>query len=175
MQVTLTGRVALVTGAARGIGRAIAVGLARAGAAVCVNYRQHHERAKETLAAIEAAGGHGVAHQADVSDRAQTEALVGAVVERAGRLDILVTTAGISREGLFVQTSDPDNRVSWLTVRPLLDPDGFARSITQLKLTAGIKDVVFGVSSSRTAFRVLKLKPVLKVIESPVHRLLLAD
>ena len=72
------GRVALVTGGSRGIGRAIALAMARAGATVCVNYRQQHERAKETLTAIEAAGGHGFAHQADVSDRAQTEALVGA-------------------------------------------------------------------------------------------------
>jgi 3-oxoacyl-[acyl-carrier protein] reductase len=108
MQVTLTGRVALVTGASRGIGRAIAIGLARAGATVCVNYRQQHEHAKETLDAIEAAGGHGFVHQADVSDRVHTEALVGAVVARAGRLDILINNAGISREGLFVETSDDE-------------------------------------------------------------------
>jgi len=108
MQIDLTGRVALVTGASRGIGRAIAAGLARAGATVCVNYRQQHERAKEALQAIEAAGGHAFAHQADVSDRAQTEALVGAVVERAGSLDILVNNAGISREGLFVEMSDDE-------------------------------------------------------------------
>ena len=108
MGITLTGRVALVTGASRGIGRAIALALARAGATVCVNYRQQHERAKETLAAIEAAGGHGFAYQADVTDRAQTEALVGAVVERAGRLDVLVNNAGISREGLFVEASDEE-------------------------------------------------------------------
>ena len=102
----LTGRVALVTGASRGIGRAIATGLARAGATVCINYRQQHERAKETLQAIEAAGGHAFVHQADVSDRAQADALIGAVVGRAGRLDILVNNAGISREGLFVEMSD---------------------------------------------------------------------
>jgi 3-oxoacyl-[acyl-carrier protein] reductase len=108
VHIVLTGRVALVTGASRGIGRAIAIGLARAGATVCVNYRQQHERAKETLAAIEASGGHGFVQQADVSDAQSTEALVGAVVERAGRLDILVNNAGISREGLFVETSDDD-------------------------------------------------------------------
>ncbi|PYN33505.1 MAG: beta-ketoacyl-ACP reductase [Candidatus Rokuibacteriota bacterium] len=105
-QIDLTGRVALVTGASRGIGRAIATGLARAGATVCINYRQQHERAKETLQAIEAAGGHAFVHQADVSDRAQADALIGAVVGRAGRLDILVNNAGISREGLFVEMSD---------------------------------------------------------------------
>jgi len=105
-QIDLTGRVALVTGASRGLGRAIATGLARAGATVCINYRQQHERAKETLQAIEAAGGHAFVHQADVSDRAQADALIGAVVGRAGRLDILVNNAGISREGLFVEMSD---------------------------------------------------------------------
>ena len=108
MQIALTGRVALVTGASRGIGRAIALGLARAGATVCVNYRQQHERAKETLGAIEAAGGHGFVYQADVRDRAQTEALVEAVVARAARLDILINNAGISREGLFVETSEDE-------------------------------------------------------------------
>ena len=108
MQIDLTGRTALVTGASRGIGRAIAIGLARAGATVCVNYRQQHERGKETLQAIEAVGGHAFAHQADVSDRAQAEALIGAVVERAGHLDILVNNAGITREGLFVEMSDDE-------------------------------------------------------------------
>src|SRR2546428_12519867 len=106
MQIALTGRAALVTGASRGIGRAIAVALARAGATVCINYRQQHERAKETLAAIEAAGGHGFVYQADVSDRAQTEALIGAGVERAGRPDVLVKNAGVSREGLFGEAAD---------------------------------------------------------------------
>src|SRR5437899_9264319 len=108
MHIDLTGRMALVTGASRGIGRAIAIGLARAGATVCVNYRQQHDRAKETLDAIEASGGHGFVHQADVSDRAHTEALIAAVVQRAGRLDILINNAGISREGLFVETSDEE-------------------------------------------------------------------
>jgi 3-oxoacyl-[acyl-carrier protein] reductase len=108
MQIDLTGRVALVTGASRGIGRAIAVALARAGATVCINYRQQHERAKETLALIEAAGGHGFVHHADVSDRAEAEALVNAVVARAGALDILVNNAGITREGLFVEMSDDE-------------------------------------------------------------------
>jgi 3-oxoacyl-[acyl-carrier protein] reductase len=106
VQIDLTGRVALVTGASRGIGRAIATDLARAGATVCLNYRQQHERAKEALGAIEAAGAHAFVCQADVSDRAQADALVAAVIERAGRLDILVNNAGITRDGLFVETSD---------------------------------------------------------------------
>src|SRR2546428_267853 len=58
---------AVVTGASRGIGRAIAEGLARAGATVCINYRQQHDRAKETLQSIEASGGHAFVHQTDMS------------------------------------------------------------------------------------------------------------
>ena len=108
MRVDLTGRVALVTGASRGIGRAIAEALARAGATVCVNYRQQHDRAKETLQSIEASGGHAFVHQADVSDREAVTALIAAVVERAGGLDILVNNAGISREGLFLEMSDEE-------------------------------------------------------------------
>jgi 3-oxoacyl-[acyl-carrier protein] reductase len=108
VRIDLTGRVALVTGGSRGIGRAIAVGLARAGATVCVNYRQQHERAKDTLHAIEAEGGHAFVHQADVSDRAQAAGLINAVVERARGLDILVNNAGIVREGLFLEMSDEE-------------------------------------------------------------------
>ena len=108
MRIDLTGRIALVTGASRGIGRAIAERLALAGATVCLNYRMQHERAKESLQAIEAAGGHVFLHQADVSDRAAAVAMVGAVVERCGRLDILVNNAGIIKEGLFVEMSDDE-------------------------------------------------------------------
>jgi 3-oxoacyl-[acyl-carrier protein] reductase len=108
MRVDLTGRTALVTGASRGIGRAIAEGLAHAGATVCLNYRLQHDRAKETLQALEASGAHVFVHQADVSDPAQAAAMVRSVVERCGRLDILVNNAGIIREGLFVEMSDDD-------------------------------------------------------------------
>ena len=108
MRVDLTGRIALVTGASRGIGRAIAERLAQAGAAICLNYRLQHDRAKETLQALEASGAHAFLHQADVSDRAQAAAMVQAVVDRCGRLDILVNNAGIIREGLFVEMSDDD-------------------------------------------------------------------
>jgi len=108
MRVDLTGRIALVTGASRGIGRAIAERLAQAGATICLNYRLQHDRAKETLQALEASGAHAFVHQADVSDRAQAAAMVQAVVDRCGRLDILVNNAGIIREGLFVEMSDDD-------------------------------------------------------------------
>jgi len=108
MRIDLTGRTAIVTGASRGIGRAIAEGLARAGATVCVNYRQQHERAKEALEAIERAGGSAFIHHADVSDGAQAAGLVDAVVGRTGRLDILVNNAGIIREGLFAEMTDDE-------------------------------------------------------------------
>jgi 3-oxoacyl-[acyl-carrier protein] reductase len=108
VRIDLTGRIALVTGGSRGIGRAIAERLALAGAMVCINYRAQHERAKETLQAIESAGGRAFLHQADVSDLTQATALVTAVVERTGRLDILVNNAGITREGLFVEMSDDE-------------------------------------------------------------------
>src|SRR5438874_10495134 len=108
MRVDLTGRIALVTGASRGIGRAIAERLAQAGATICLNYRLQHDRAKETLQSLEASGAHVFLHQADVSDPAQAKAMVQAVVDRCGRLDILVNNAGIIREGLFVEMSDDD-------------------------------------------------------------------
>src|SRR5947208_2054331 len=105
LQIDLTGRVALVTGASRGIGRAIADALARAGATVCINYRQQHERAKETLAAIETAGGHAFVHQADVSVRRQAGELIEAVVARGvGRPEEGATLAGFlaSEEASYI-------------------------------------------------------------------------
>jgi 3-oxoacyl-[acyl-carrier protein] reductase len=105
VRIDLTGRIAVVTGASRGIGRAVAERLAGAGATVCINYRIQHERAKETLQRIEEAGGHAVLHQADVSDPRQASEMVGGVIDRYGRLDILVNNAGIVRDGLFVELS----------------------------------------------------------------------
>lgn len=108
MRIDLTGRVALVTGASRGIGSAIAQRLARSGASVCINYRMQHERAKETLRAVEQGGGQGFIHQADVSDRRQAAGMIETVLARCGRLDILVNNAGIIREGLFVEMSEEE-------------------------------------------------------------------
>jgi 3-oxoacyl-[acyl-carrier protein] reductase len=108
MRIDLSGRTALVTGASRGIGRAIAESLARAGATVCVNYRMQHDRAKETVDAIERAGGHAFACQADITDAAAVTALFGTVIERRGRLDVLVNNAGITREGLLLEMSDDE-------------------------------------------------------------------
>src|SRR5208283_3287366 len=91
----LDGKVALVTGASRGIGRAIAVRLGRDGAAVVVNYSSNHKSALETVAAVEAAGGRAVAVQGDVGKVADIQRLFDAAFEHFGKLDILVNNAGV--------------------------------------------------------------------------------
>lgn len=88
-------RIALVTGASRGIGRAIAVELARSGYAVGVNYGHRQDQAQETVALITAGGGEAVALQADVADPQAVEAMFSALDRRFGRLDALVNNAGI--------------------------------------------------------------------------------
>jgi 3-oxoacyl-[acyl-carrier protein] reductase len=92
----LAGRVALVTGGARGIGRAICLGLAGAGAAVCVNYASRADEADRTVELITGSGGRAFAHRADVAVAAEVDALVAATVERFGGLDIVVNNAAIT-------------------------------------------------------------------------------
>jgi 3-oxoacyl-[acyl-carrier protein] reductase len=104
----LSGQVALVTGASRGIGRAVALQLAAAGAEVVVNYASSPDAAAEVVAAIEAAGGRAWSHRADVADEEQVESMVKAVLERAGRLDVLVNNAGITRDGLLMRMKTAD-------------------------------------------------------------------
>jgi 3-oxoacyl-[acyl-carrier protein] reductase len=101
----LTGEVALVTGAARGIGRAVAVRLAREGARVVVNYRRSAEAAEQVVAEISAAGGEAAAYGADVTDERDVARLVRFTVQRFGRLDILVTSAGVARDQLIAAMS----------------------------------------------------------------------
>ena len=100
---TLDGKLALVTGASRGIGRAIAVGLAAAGAEVVVGYRSGQDEAEQLAAEI---GGRAV--QADVSSAKDAKRLV----EEAGDIDVLVNNAGLTRDGLLARMSDDD----WRTV-----------------------------------------------------------
>jgi 3-oxoacyl-[acyl-carrier protein] reductase len=103
----LEGRVALVTGAGRGIGRAIAIGLAQDGADVAVNYRRDDEAAKETVAAIEKLGRKAKAYPASVDTWEACEGLVGSVVADFGHVGILVNNAGIASRGNSVFDTDP--------------------------------------------------------------------
>jgi 3-oxoacyl-[acyl-carrier protein] reductase len=104
----LAGQVALVTGASRGIGRAIALELAAAGAEVVVNYASSSEAAEAVVQAITSAGGRAWSHRADVAREPEVEAMVKAVLERGGRLDVLVNNAGITRDGLLMRMKTAD-------------------------------------------------------------------
>ncbi len=104
----LDGKTALVTGASRGIGRAIALRLAAEGANIAINYAGNTAKAEETKAAIEAVGGKAALFQADVSDSAQVEQMVASVLETFGSLDILVNNAGITRDGLLMRMKEED-------------------------------------------------------------------
>jgi 3-oxoacyl-[acyl-carrier protein] reductase len=103
MHIDLAGRAALVTGASRGIGRAIALALGASGAAVVVNYRGSEAAANEVVAQITQGGGKAVAVQGDVSDAATHEALIKATTDAFGRLDILINNAGITRDNLLLR------------------------------------------------------------------------
>lgn len=104
----LEGKTALVTGASRGIGRAVAVALAAAGAKVAVNYAGNDAAAEETKAAIEAAGGAAILVKADIASSEEVEGMVRQTVEAFGRIDILVNNAGITRDGLLMRMKDED-------------------------------------------------------------------
>lgn len=105
-KVNLAGRVALVTGASRGIGRAIALELAQQGAQVAVNYLAQEGAAAEVVAAIQGAGGEALAVQADVGESSAVEEMTRAVLDRWGRVDILVNNAGVTRDTLLMRMSD---------------------------------------------------------------------
>ena len=100
--------VAIVTGASRGIGRAIALELATCGANVVVNYASSSEAAQQVAAEIMAHGGSAIALQADVSKADQVEALLNAVMEKWNRVDILVNNAGITRDTLLLRMKPED-------------------------------------------------------------------
>ena len=104
----LENKVALVTGAGRGIGRAIAIALAKEGAEVVVNYNGSEERAKEVKQTIEENGGKASIYKCNVSDFEACEAKIKDIVKEHGRLDILVNNAGITRDNLLMKMSEED-------------------------------------------------------------------
>jgi len=102
----LTGKIALVTGGSRGIGRAIAVALGRRGARVIVNYASRADAARDTAAAVEAAGGQAAIAGFDVADPAAVTEAIKAIGKDHGGLDILVNNAGVALNGLMLRFSD---------------------------------------------------------------------
>lgn len=104
----LDGQIAVVTGASRGIGRAIAIELAAQGAEVIVNYHGSVEKAQETVELIRSNGGKAQAMLADVSDFDTCKAIIDRIVIDYGRIDIWVNNAGITRDGLLMRMSEAD-------------------------------------------------------------------
>ena len=105
---SLDGQTALVTGASRGIGRAVALALAAEGAEVVVNYASSPEAAEAVVAEIQAKGGSAYALKADVSDEASVDDLIKTVLKRSERIDVLVNNAGITRDGLLMRMKTED-------------------------------------------------------------------
>ena len=101
-------KTALVTGAGKGIGRAIALALAKMGVLVIVNYRGSKEQAEETVQKIREMGQEAEAYPCDVSDFQAVETMMKTIVSKYGRLDILVNNAGITKDGLILKMSEED-------------------------------------------------------------------
>ena len=104
----LSGKVALVTGGSRGIGRAVAIRLAQGGAKIAFSYHSNHEAAQNVLGELKGGGAHAMAVAGDVGSAPDVERLVNATLEAFGRIDILVNNAGITRDTLLMRMSEED-------------------------------------------------------------------
>jgi 3-oxoacyl-[acyl-carrier protein] reductase len=102
------GQVALVTGASRGIGRAIALALGQAGAYVVINYRGNQEAAESTLEELHGTGGQGELCRFDVADESEVDAAVKKIVDGQGKIDILINNAGVTSDTLLIRTKAQD-------------------------------------------------------------------
>lgn len=137
----LDGKVALVTGASRGIGKACAEALAEQGAHVVINYVKGEDKAREVLDAIVARGGKGEIAGFDVADSEATESAIEAITKKHGRLDILIANAGIAIDGLLLRLKDEDlQRMFDINVRGAL---ACARAATRPMMRAKRGRVIF--------------------------------
>lgn len=145
----LDGRVALVTGGGRGIGRGISELLAAEGATIAVNYRRDRDAAEEVVAAIRAAGGTADAYEASVDDADADAAMVEAVVRDHGGIDILVCNAGIASKGRAVADTDVDELQRVMATHALA-PHYLSRLVLPSMRTRGRGDIVM-ISSVATS------------------------
>jgi 3-oxoacyl-[acyl-carrier protein] reductase len=137
----LSGKVAIVTGASRGIGRAIAEALASQGAHVVVNYVRGEQQAREVVEAITARGGRAEAVGFDVGDMKAAEEAIAEISKRLGRLDILVANAGIAIDGLLLRVKEEDlDRIFAVNVKGAL---ACARGATKTMMRARTGRVIF--------------------------------
>ena len=108
MKIDLTNKIALVTGASRGIGRQVAKDLSAFGATVVANYPNSNDSAEQTVEEIEKSGGTAIMSEFDVSDFDAVQEGIGAVIDKLGGVDILINNAGITRDGLFLRMKEED-------------------------------------------------------------------
>lgn len=142
------GRVALVTGGGRGIGRAISLGLAADGADVAVSYRRDREAAEATVAEIEALGRRATAHQASVDVLDDCRRLAAEVVDAHGGIDVLVNNGGIASRGRSVVDTDPEELERVIRVHAL-GPHHLCQAVLPSMRERGRGDIVF-ISSVAT-------------------------
>jgi 3-oxoacyl-[acyl-carrier protein] reductase len=137
----LTGKVALVTGGSRGIGRAAALSLGKQGAQVVINYVSNEGAAREVAEQIQAAGGKAEIVQFDVGSSEAAEKAVAEVAKRLGRLDVLVCSAGISIDGLLLRLKDDDfDRILSVNLKGAV---ACARAATKVMMRAKTGRVIF--------------------------------